>query len=87
MVKKLFNQNQQKNNVRYYAPEILMESPINEKVDIYAFGILMFEIINDSYSELEKGEISDYDFRNKIVKENYRPKFGHLNQKKGQHLN
>lgn len=37
----------------------------------------MYEIINNtfSYPELEKGEISNHAFQNKIIDENYRPLF------------
>lgn len=61
----------------YEAPEILKKIPYDKKVDVYSFAILMFEIITETnpYPELERAELSDYDFKNKVVNDNYRPKF------------
>ena len=74
---KSYNQSQFGGTLSYQAPEILKNVPYDRKVDVYAFGILMFETVNDmfAYPELESGKMSDFVFRNKVVNENYRPKF------------
>ncbi|KAK8846489.1 hypothetical protein M9Y10_020512 [Tritrichomonas musculus] len=61
----------------YEAPEILREEKYDKKVDVYSFGILMYEVLTDCapYPELEGREIAEYKFINKVVTENYRPKF------------
>lgn len=48
----------------YEAPELLRNEPYDKKVDVYAFGILMFEIVADSfaYPDLENGKIFVFDF-------------------------
>lgn len=72
-----YSQSQFGGTIPYTAPEILNNEKYDKKVDVYAFGILMYEVITDSFSypELESGEISDLCFRFKVVSENYRPKF------------
>lgn len=64
------------NSIRYSAPEILTNSTYDKKIDVYAFGILMYEILTNSFSypELEYGDMSDLDFKYKVVKNKYRPK-------------
>ena len=61
----------------YQAPEILLGDPYNIKVDVYAFGIMMFEVLTDSfaYPELLNGSITDFKFQNNVINNNYRPKF------------
>lgn len=71
------SQSQYGGTISYMAPEIIKNEKYYFKVDVYAFGILMFEIVSDSFSypEFEKGEISDFAFRIKVANEKYRPKF------------
>lgn len=72
-----YSQSQYGGTIIYQAPELLKNAPYDTKVDVYAFGILMYEIINDkfAYPELESGEITEFDFKNKVINQNYRPKF------------
>lgn len=72
-----YSQSQFGGTIPYQAPEILKNLPYGRKVDVYAFGILMYEVLTDSfaYPELESGKISDLEFRNKVANENYRPNF------------
>ena len=53
----------------------MIKQQCDNKIDVYAFGILMYEIVTNSiaFPELEIELISKEDFTNKIVKENYRP--------------
>ena len=71
------SENQFNEELGYQAPELLKNDKFDCKVDVYAFGILMYEIVSDSfaYPELKNGQISDSDFKKKILNENYRPKF------------
>ena len=75
-------------NIKYQAPEIIKDQSYNNKVDVYAFGILIYEIITNSFSypELDRGEISDLTFRNKVVEENYRPMISSIKNKSIQRL-
>lgn len=59
------------------APEIIESSKYDTKVDVYSFGILMYEVITDltAYPELEKGKLSEFKFKSKVINDNYRPKF------------
>ena len=61
----------------YQAPEILRGEKYDVKVDVYAFGILMFEVLTDSfaYPELYDGKLTDLNFQNKVANEEYRPVF------------
>lgn len=54
----------------YEAPEILKNERYDYKIDVYAFGILMYEVVTDSFA----GN-SDSDLKAKILNESYRPKF------------
>lgn len=64
-------------DIRYEAPELFKNEPQNFKTDVYAFGILLFEIVSESlaFPELENNQITDFDFQMKILNDNYRPKF------------
>lgn len=59
------------------APEVITNSTYDRKVDVYSFGILMFEIVTDlfPYQDLLNGKLTDFYFRNKVVNDNYRPEF------------
>lgn len=72
-----YSQSQYGGTIPYQAPEILRNTPYDRKIDVYAYGILMYEIIHDSFAfpELENGKLSAFDFRNKVINESYRPKF------------
>ena len=61
----------------YKAPEIIKGGPYTAKIDVYAFAILMYEIVTDShpYPLLVEGEITPLELEEKVLKENYRPKF------------
>lgn len=62
---------------QYMAPEIIVFQPYDFKVDVYAFGIVMYEVVMDlvPYPEFEAGKISDYELKDKVVRMNYRPIF------------
>ena len=57
----------------YTAPEIIIDDSYNQKVDVYSFGILMFEVITDLTAYPDKKTISMLTFNNKIVEDDYRP--------------
>ena len=52
----------------YMAPEIIKGEPYDRKADVYAFGILMFEVVTDSkaYPDVESGKISRIHFMKEI---------------------
>ena len=68
------SENQFREKIGYKAPELLKNEPYDYRIDVYAFGILMYEIISDSFA-YSNFEISDFEFKAKILNENYRPKF------------
>ena len=72
-----YSQSQNGGTLPYMAPEIHKGEPYNQKADVYSFGILMYEIVTDSlaFPELLNGKLSDYNFRAKVINENYRPEF------------
>lgn len=61
----------------YMAPEIISSKPYNEKVDVYAFGIIMFQVVTDCmpYPLFESGKMALYQFHQKVVEQKYRPSF------------
>lgn len=61
----------------YMAPEVINGESITNKIDVYAFGILMYEVVTNRfpYSNLEEKELTPYKFHNKIIKNNIRPVF------------
>ena len=63
--------------IPYMAPELIEDNKHNGKIDVYSFGILMYEVVTDSipYPLLEKGKIAVHKFSNKVINENYRPEF------------
>ena len=63
--------------LQYEAPEILQGLKYDQKVDVYSFAILMFEVLTDSvpFPELEKEDFNTFNFISKLINENYRPKF------------
>ena len=73
-----------KNGIEYYggtfvymAPEIIKGEQYNKEVDIYSFGIMLYEIATDSppFPEFDQHRITICEFHNKIANENYRPVF------------
>lgn len=58
----------------YEAPEIWLRDDYDTSVDVYAFGLLMYEVVTGRkpYSELPDS-ITLVQFRKKLVNENYRP--------------
>lgn len=71
------SQSQIVGTLSYMSPEVIKGCQYGTKADVYSFGILMFEVLTDSvpYPEFEKGNLTDFDFRIKVVNESYRPKF------------
>ena len=63
--------------VYYMAPESIEENIYNKKTDVYSFGIIMYEIITGliPYPDFQRGELSLFEFKSKILTENYRPEF------------
>lgn len=62
---------QPKGTPLYMAPEVMKSEKITEKVDVYSFGIVLWEIYTrkEAYTEFE-----DYDrFYRSVVTEHYRP--------------
>ena len=61
--------------IAYVAPEILRKDKYDEKIDVYSFGILMYEILTDSkpFPILSKSEITDFEFEQKVINENFTP--------------
>ena len=62
---------QPKGTPLYMAPEVMKQKKITEKVDVYSFGIVLWEIYarKEAYTEFE-----DYEsFFNNVVKQHYRP--------------
>ena len=61
----------------YESPEFHKNAQCDKKSDVYSFGIIMFEILTNSvsYPEIENGKVPDFEFKNKIVNENFRSAF------------
>lgn len=72
-----YSQSQFGGTKAYQAPEILRGEKYDIKVDVYAFGILMLEVLTDSFAnpELYDGKLTDLNFPNKVANEEYRPVF------------
>jgi Protein tyrosine and serine/threonine kinase/SH2 domain len=62
---------QPKGTPLYMAPEVMRQEQITEKVDVYSFGIILWEMYTrkEAFTEFE-----DYDtFYRSVVEQNYRP--------------
>ena len=72
-----YSQTQNGGTLPYMAPEILEEERYDRKVDVYAFGILMYEVLTDCvpYPELVSGKMTEFAFRINVVNKKLRPKF------------
>ena len=70
-------QSQQCGTSMYMAPEIIQGNRYNGKVDVYSFGILMYEVVTNSlpYPLLLNGKMTPSIFNQKVVEEDFRPKF------------
>lgn len=65
------------NDLIYTPPELLAGKSYNDKSEVYSFGIIMYEIITESiaFPKFKRGEVTESDFINKVINENYRPTF------------
>ena len=67
----------------HMAPELLARRPYDRKVDVYAFGILMFEVAHGGarpYSNIATGMPGSHtreEFSSKVIDEAYRPAWLH----------
>lgn len=61
----------------YMAPEMITGTKYNQKIDVYSFGILMYEVLTDTepYPHLEKKDSIINEFKKRVVRYNYRPEF------------
>lgn len=61
----------------YMAPEMIRGDHYNGKVDVYSFGIMMYEVITDltPYPLFQSGKMKIFQLLQKIVNEKYRPEF------------
>ena len=63
--------------LEYIAPEIHKGDPFGRKADVYAFAILMYQVVTNSIPcpELYNGKLTDFQFVELVVYNGYRPKF------------
>ena len=62
----------------YKAPEIITSgNKYDTKADVYAFGILMFEVLQEKppYPLYSDGQLTEFQLNEKVVNEDYRPEF------------
>lgn len=61
----------------YMAPEIIDGNSYSGKVDVYSFGILMYEVVTDMipYPDLLNKKLTLFSLNSKVLKEDYRPEF------------
>ncbi|KAL7721766.1 hypothetical protein QTN25_001411 [Entamoeba marina] len=60
-----------KGTVLYMAPEIMKQKEFNEKVDVYSFGLILYELITEEEPYLEFDEIAP--FYQAVCNDNVRP--------------
>ncbi|HWK39923.1 MAG TPA: bifunctional serine/threonine-protein kinase/phosphatase [Hyphomicrobium sp.] len=67
----------------HMAPELLAQETYDRKVDVYAFGILIFEVLHGGarpYTNVATGmpgSLPRAEFAEKVIKESYRPEWLH----------
>lgn len=63
--------------VPYMAPEILLGCDYNRKVDVYAFGILMYEVVTESihYPDYMNHKMARLVLETSVINNCYRPQF------------
>ena len=62
----------------WMSPEYLCEGIINDKCDIYSFGILIWEIFMEDTNPYKNININDYFLGNKDIVYNTRPKINDI---------
>jgi serine/threonine protein kinase len=57
-------------SLRYMAPEVALSKPYSEKVDVYSFGIILWQLLTGKapFARCNRGDIMD-----SVVKRHYRP--------------
>ena len=74
---------------QYMAPEVILSNHFNTKADVYAFGILMYELVTSerAYSDLLKGrkKLTAFNLKKKVC-EGLRPTINEGSMKKGQKI-
>lgn len=63
----------------YMAPEVALKKPYNEKVDVYSFGIILWQMIS---GETPFEDFSREDFMHEVVAGGIRPSLAALRMKK-----
>jgi serine/threonine-protein kinase TNNI3K len=58
-------------SLRYMAPEVALREPYTEKVDVYSFGIMLWQMARDSLPFVGLGKTA---FMQEVVRGNARPK-------------
>lgn len=58
-------------SLRYMAPEVALREPYSEKVDVYSFGIMLWQMARDSVPFSGLGKTA---FMQEVVRGNLRPK-------------
>lgn len=72
-----YSQSQNGGSVMYMAPEIINNEPYYNPVDVYAYGILMYQVVTDldPYPELKYQQPPYFHFLHSIIENDLRPKF------------
>ncbi|KAK8852708.1 hypothetical protein M9Y10_017697 [Tritrichomonas musculus] len=53
--------------LKYMSPEIILSEKYGKSSDVYAFGILMYEVLKQNHPYHELGEIAPFVLNNKII--------------------
>jgi serine/threonine protein kinase len=59
--------------MRYMAPEVMLMQPSAPPIDVYSFGILMFEVTEDRRHEFPDGVRQPRDIRVQVAQKGFRP--------------
>lgn len=70
----------------YMAPEIIRKDKYDFKVDVYAFGILMYEVLTGEYIFKDIINLGTQYFYSEIARGNYQPKFDNSIKKEFQKM-